>query len=399
MKYNFSERTKVISKKQQEFIYFKDKVKSLMEEGKTIYDFSIGDPKEPKDPIIAKNIKKAVKKYEKSGYPQFGGEKIFLEACAEYMKKRFNIDFDPYTEICITNGVKTALDYFTATIIENGDMAICPVPSYPPYISNTKDYGGDVYLLPMIEENNFLLDFNTVPKNILNKTKIIFLNYPNSPTGAVANIDYYKKITKWAEDNNIIIASDEGSYIDIYYDINDKPISIFNGKDNKNGIIAFYSLSKRNNMINDRVGFVCGDKNIINVYKQLQNRKMGGVPPYIQEVATIAIKDKKYHDYLIKQYSQKFDLVVNTLNSIGIKTNKSKGSFYLWIKAPNNMTGKEFAEKLLNIGIAVIDGALISEEVNGIDPALNYIRMALVPLLNDIKKACKIIVNNYDKII
>lgn len=389
---SFSNKTNTTNKKQLDFIYFKDKVNQLKKQGYIIYDFSIGDPTSKKDPIVVENIEKAVKKYESAGYPKYGGEEEFLVAISKYMKKRFNIDFDYKTEICVTNGVKTALDYFAQIVINEDDIAICPVPSYPPYINNTKDYGGKVVLSPLLEENNFLMDFSKIGKNILDKVKVIFINYPNSPTGAIATLDYYKQLTKWAEENNIIIASDEGSYIDIYYD--EKPISIFNGKDTKDGIVAFYSLSKRNNMINDRVGFICGDKKIIEKYKQLQNRKMGGVPPYIQYVAGMAIENEDYNEVINKEYREKFDLITDAFNSIGIKCKPSKGTFYLWIKAPNNMTGSEFSKKLLDVGIAVIDGALLSEEVDGVDPAINYIRMALVPNLDDIKKVCNIIKND-----
>ena len=387
----FSDKTKTTNKKQLEFIYFKDKINMLKKEGKTIYDFSIGDPTSKKDPIVLENIEQAVKKYENAGYPKYGGEEEFLIAISNYMKTRFNIDFNYKTEICVTNGVKTALDYFSQITINNRDISICPTPSYPPYINNTKDYGGEVVLLPLLEENNFLMDFEKISKDILKKTKVIFINYPNSPTGAIANLDYYKKLTKWAEENNIIIASDEGSYIDIYYD--EKPISIFNGKNTKDGLIAFYSLSKRNNMINDRVGFVCGDKAIIEKYKQLQNRKMGGVPPYIQYVASLAIQNEDYNKTINEEYKKKFDLITTAFNSIGIKCEPSKGTFYLWLKAPNKMTGAEFSQKLLEVGIAVIDGSLLSENVNGIDPAIDYVRIALVPSIEDIEKACYIIKN------
>ena len=148
---NFSNKTKTTNKKQLDFIYFKDKINKLKKEGETIYDFSIGDPTSKKDPIVLENIEKAVKKYENAGYPKYGGEEEFLIAISKYMKRRFNVDFDYKTEICVTNGVKTALDYFSQIIINNGDLSICPTPSYPPYINNTKDYGGEVILLPLLE--------------------------------------------------------------------------------------------------------------------------------------------------------------------------------------------------------------------------------------------------------
>ena len=182
------------------------------------------------------------------------------------MKKRFSVDLDSETEISSNIGSKESIFNFPEAFINPGDLVICPSPGYPPMKTGTIFAEGTPYFVPLLEKNNWLIDFESIPEEIAQKAKIIWLNYPNSPTGAIANREYYEGLTGWADKNNVIIAADEGCYIDIYFD--EKPISILEVA--REGIVAFYSLSKRNNMTGYRVGFVAGDSKVIDIYKRLK---------------------------------------------------------------------------------------------------------------------------------
>lgn len=394
MNIEFSKRLKTNSSSNYEkFMSLKQKAQDLRNSGIDIIDFTIGDPKEATDSHVINAIHQKAKERASSGYPTYTGEKSFKISCIEYMKREHSVDIDLAKEICITHGGKDAINHFALSIIDDDDLVICPNPCYPPYIGSTKDAGGDVYFTNLEEKNNFLIDFKSIPDEIAKKAKLIWINYPNSPTGVNASINWYKELIFWAEKYNIVIASDEGCYIDLNYKDREKPLSIFEIKGNKNGIIAFYSLSKRNNMTGYRVGFVCGDEKLISAYKTIQNRRSGGVPSFIQDVAALAIADNDFTSSMIDLYDKKKNIILAALSKIGLEIYNPDIAFYIWQKTPGNLSGLEFAEILLDKGIMVTPGEFLAETVDGINPGRNYVRFALVPELEKVILAGKIIEN------
>ena len=221
-----------------------DKVAALRNDGVKIIDFGVGDPSEPTPDFVIEKLIEFGRKHAASGYPSYIGSKDFRGAAAAYMQKRFGVELDPEREISSNLGSKEAIFNFPEGFINPGDIVICPSPGYPPMKTGTIFAEGIPYYVPLLEENGFLIDYDSIPQDIAVKAKIIWINYPNSPTGAVASRDYYEGLINWAHKNDIIIAADEGCYIDIYFD--EKPMSIL--EVSREGIVAFYSLSKRNNM-------------------------------------------------------------------------------------------------------------------------------------------------------
>jgi len=379
-----------------EFMALKAKVADMRAQGQEVIDFTIGDPKEPKDPIVLEKMLKYLEARKCSGYPTYTGEVNYKKACSEYMKKRFNLSFNADTEICATTGSKTAINLFALAMVDEGDLVICPTPGYPPYIGSTRDAGGEPYVVPLLEENDFLIDFDSIPDDIADKAKMIWVNYPNAPTGAVASEEYYESLISWSRKHNIVIASDEGCYMDLAYDRGNQPLSVFNSARDKDGMVAFYSLSKRNNMTGDSIGFVAGDKKLVEGFKSIQNRRSKTPPSYIQDVGADVLASTEYTDYMVDQYRQKRDLMVGALESIGLEVKKPDVAFYLWQKIPEGMTGMEFASNLLKIGVVVTPGELLSQEVEGFgNPGQDYVRFALVPELDSVAKAAQKITENY----
>ena len=374
-----------------------DRVTALKEKGITPIDFGVGDPSDPTPNFVIEALNKGAIKHAKSGYPSYIGLKEFREAAAQYMQRRFNVSLNPETEITSNIGSKEAIFNFPQAFLEQDDYVIIPSPGYPPMKTGTTFAGGKCYFTPLLEKNNFLIDFESIPKEIAEKAKIIWLNYPNSPTGAVATKEYYKKLIDWAHTHNIIIAADEGCYIDIYFD--EKPLSILEVA--KEGIVAFYSLSKRNNMTGYRVGFVCGDEKLISIFKRLKTNIDSGTPNFIQEAAIAALDNDTHCQEMCASYSQKADILLEALKQIGLETHKPKATFYLWQKVPTGMSDIEFAKRLLSpeIGIVVTPGSLISDKCDdGINPGENYVRFALVSSIEEVKLASQLLIDNQKKI-
>lgn len=362
------------------------KVEALRAQGVTPIDFGVGDPTEPTPDYIAECLTPSARAHATSGYPNYNGSKKFRSAAAEYMLRRFGVTLNPETEISSNGGSKEAIFNFPEAILEPGDIVICPSPGYPPMKTGTIFAEGRPYFVPLLEKNGFLIDYAAIPEHIAQQAKMIWLNYPNSPTGAVASREYYKGLIEWAHRNGIIIAADEGCYIDIYFD--NKPPSIL--EVGREGIIAFYSLSKRNNMTGYRVGFVCGDEKLMSIYKRLKTNVDSGVPNVIQDAAIVALADDTHVESMRRLYKEKRDTLLSALRSIGLTTTEAEATFYVWQKVPGSDVG--FAKKLLDpsIGIVVTPGSLISDMCEGdINPGEGYVRFALVPPLEDIREAAK----------
>lgn len=371
-------------------------VAKLKEEGVTPIDFGVGDPTAETPKFIRNAVKDAIDIYTTTGYPSYIGQLKYRETIVGWMKRRFGVTLDPHTEICSTIGSKEAVFHLPEAFIDKGDIVILPNPGYPPMKTGTIFAGGIPYFVSLKEEDNFLLDYKSIPEDIALRAKIIWINYPNSPTGACATREYYEGLIEWAHKHNIIIAADEGCYIDIYFD--KKPISILEIA--KEGIITFYSLSKRNNMTGYRVGWVAGDKEIIEKFKKLKTNIDSGTPDLIQAGAIAALYDETHSEMMRSEYKEKRNIMLEAFKQAGWENCKSEATFYLWLKTPKGTNSVEFAKQLLNkkLAIVVTPGAWISDtDKDGINPGENYVRFALVPPLPEVKIAAERIKKFYSK--
>lgn len=363
------------------------KVEELRTRGIEPIDFGVGDPSEPTPDFIIQNLSAFGEKRAHTGYPSYIGSDEFRVAAAEYMRRDFGVLLDPKREICATIGSKEAVFNLPEAFINPGDIVICPSPGYPPMKTGTIFAEGRPYFVPLLQKNAFLIDYKSIPNDVAKNAKILWLNYPNSPTGALASLEYYKGLIEWAHRYEIIIAADEGCYIDIYFDT--KPHSIL--EIDREGIIAFYSLSKRNNMTGYRVGFACGDEKVIDIFKRLKTNIDSGVPNIIQDAAIAALSDDAHVESMRDLYRKKKELLLATLQDIGLERSTSDATFYIWQKIPGG-DDVAFATRLLDpsIGIVVTPGSLISDVCEGgINPGAGYVRFALMPSLEKIHEASK----------
>ena len=359
------------------------KADSLRKKGVKVIDFGVGDPKSPTPNFVIDNLSNFAKNRASSGYPSYIGNINYRQACAKYMKREYNVDLNPETEISSTIGSKEAIFNFPTGFINPGDVVICPTPGYPVYKTGTKFRNGKVYFTPLLEKNNFLIDFALIPDSIAYKAKIIWTNYPNSPTGASAPKEWLQVLVSWAKHFNVIIAADEGCYNDIYFE--EKPISLLEIQ--KEGVITFYSLSKRSNMTGYRVGFVAGDERIISGFKKVKTNIDSGTPTFIQDAASLALNDQVEVLKMREEYKKKRDIMTDALTSCGLEAPKGDSTFYLWQKVPKELNSIKFAKALVELGIVVTPGQLISDEADGINPGQNFVRFALVPSIEEITEA------------
>lgn len=365
-------------------------VDKLVAELNNPIDFGVGDPIDPTPDFIIESLTPAAKKHATSGYPSYIGSKPFREACANWMKNRFQVDLDPETEITSHIGSKEAIFNFPEAIINPGDYVLCPSPGYPPYKQGTRFAEGIPYFYPLLSENNFHPDLDQIPEEIAKKAKIMWICYPNSPTGKTATAEDFKKIYIFCQKHDIIMASDE-PYSEIYFD---KPtISALSVA--KKGVVVFQSLSKRSRMTGYRVGFVAGDPEIIATFRKLKTNIDSGTPNFVQEAAITALADESHVEQARSEYAEKLEIMRTALAKLGLKSFTTEGTFYIWQEVPEGDTSLTFAKKLLDPEIAIIvtPGEWISDECDykgqKINPGKQFVRFALVPTVEQVKEAAR----------
>ncbi|MCF7836112.1 aminotransferase class I/II-fold pyridoxal phosphate-dependent enzyme [Candidatus Gracilibacteria bacterium] len=367
-------------------------VESLREKGVEPIDFGVGDPVDPTPKFIREATKKAIDDFAAAGYPSYIGSEDFRETIAAWFEKRFEIRLNPATEVTSSIGGKEAVFNFPLAFIDAGDVVLIPTPGYPPYARGTEFAGGEPYFLPLLPENNFLPDLEKIPAEIAKRAKILWLNYPNSPTGRNAPDEFFEKAVKFCETNEIILASDL-AYSEIYFDAKPKSILQFARKN----VVEFHSLSKRSRMTGYRVGFVVGDSEIVDAFKKVKTNIDSGTPNFLQAAAIAAFADEKHVTDSIEEYREKRDILISALEAVGLEKAQSEATFYVWQKVPDGMSSEDFAKKLLAPEIAVVatPGSWISDETaEGLNPGEGFVRFALVPTVEQVREAADRIRNN-----
>lgn len=362
-------------------------VEKLKTMGITPIDFGVGDPTAPTPDVVRKATQKGIILRKSSGYPSYIGMPEFRQSIAQWTLKRFGVHLDPATEISSTIGSKEAVFNFPEGIVNPGDYVIIPSPGYPPYTRGTLFAEGIPYYIPLLPENKFLMDPIPIPEEVSKKAKIMWINYPNSPTGTVAPLSYLKEVVEFGKRYNIIIASDE-AYSEIYF--NEPPHSIL--EITKEGVIVFNSFSKRSAMTCYRVGWVAGDKQIIDIFKKVKTNIDSGTATFIQDGAIAALSDETHVEKMRAEYRIKRDLLVDAFKDIKLPDCTPEATIYLWQKVPAGMTSVDFARKLLSPDIAIVTtpGAWISDKTDsGLNPGEGYVRFALVPSIRDTREAAR----------
>jgi len=361
-------------------------VDALKARGVEPIDFGVGDPTVPPPPQAREAAARGIEKHKCAGYPSYVGMPEYRRAIADWTRRRHGIELDPDTEITSTIGSKEAVFNFAEAFVDPGDVVIVPTPGYPPYTRGTLFAEGRVYYVPLLPENGFLIDLDAIPAEVAGAAKVLWLNYPNSPTGAVAPRWFLEKAVEFGRAHDIIIASDE-AYSEIYY-TDEPPISALEVE--KEGVVVFQSLSKRSAMTGWRVGWVAGDERIVSTFKKVKTNIDSGTPNFVQEAAIAALADEEHVSESRRTYARKRDILADALVASGLEDCRPAATIYLWQKAPQGCSGVEFARRLLEPEIAVVTtpGEWISNRTEaGLDPGEGFVRFALVPGIEETEEA------------
>ena len=382
MKINQSQRVAGIGS--YAFADVDNEVAKLKKEGIEPIDFGVGDRKEPTPGLIRNECKRAIDKEKEAGYPSYIGSPSYRDKIAEWTQKRFSVSLDTSKEICSTIGAKEAVFNFHAGIVNPGDYVLVPNPGYPPYERGTTFAGGKVHFMNLLKENNFLPDLESIPKDVVKKAKLMWINYPNNPTGALATKEFLKGAVDFGADNDIIIGSDE-CYTEIYFE--EKPLSILNIA--REGVFAVQSLSKRSAMTSYRVGWLAGDSRIIDIFKKVKTNIDSGTPQFITDAAIAALSDESHVEEFRNLYRKKRNIIADAFKAAGLEDCRPDSTLYIWQKI--NGSSVEFAKKLLAKDIAIVTtpGNWISCSANGANPGEGYIRLAMVPTVKECKIAAE----------
>ncbi len=356
--------------------------RAAIEKGVKVIDFGIGDPDQPTPKFILEAMSKAIKDGKNHHYPLDRGSLLFRQAISQWCKKRFGVQFDAMTEILPIIGSKEAIAHLPLAFINPGDTVLVPDPCYPPYKSGTLFAGGKSYLMPLKEENGFLPDLDAIPSEIVKSAKIIFVNYPNNPTGAIAPRAFYEKLVRWAIQNKILIASDV-AYSEVYFG-QQKPLSIFEIPGAREVAVEFHSLSKTCNMTGWRVGFAVGRAEAISALLRVKSNMDSGVFTAIQMTAVEALKNSfGFSKKTNIMYRKRRDLLVAGLKSMGFPVGPNPATFYVFTRLPQGITDSTvFCKGLLEkAGIVATPGVGFGAAGEG------YIRFALTVPEAEIREA------------
>lgn len=362
-----------------------------------LIDMGVGEPDWPADSIVVKALAEEAGKAENRWYAD-NGIPEFQEAAAQYLERIYGLSgLNPAENIIHGIGSKPVLAMMPLCFINPGDILLTTVPGYPVTATYTKYLSGEVYNLPLHESNSFLPDLGSIPGNVLKNAKLLYINYPNNPTGAVADKDFFSRVADFARKNNIVVIHD-AAYSALTYD-GYKPLSFLSAEGAMDVGLEIHSLSKAFNMTGWRIGFVCGNPKAVKAYATVKDNTDSGQFRAIQKAGIQAFKHTEITDKTITKYSRRFDLLVSALNEIGFDARKPKGSFYCYVKAPAGTrngkvfnTASEFSEYLIH-------EALISTVPW--DDAGKYIRFSVTfeadterkesEVINEMKKRMKLL--------
>jgi len=353
------------------FVEITRKIAEKRAKGEDVVSFAIGDPDIPTPSHVVDRLCQAARDPVNHRYPETEGLPELRRAIAQWYRQRFNVSFDPDTEVLPLLGAKEGIAHIALCFIDPGDTALVPDPGYPVYSIGTTLCGGRPYYLPLYEKNGFLPDLGSLPEYIAKRAKLLWINYPNNPTGAVADLKFFERVAKFAQQHDVAVCHD-GPYTEVAFD-GYQPVSFMQAAGAKEVGVEFHSLSKSYNMTGWRIGMVVGNATMVDALKRVKSNLDSGIPQAIQYAAIEALTGpqdciKEHNDI----YQRRRDLVVEMLNSIGLKTTAPKASLYVWAKVPEGYTSAEFTADLLEqVGVVVTPGSGYGQNGEG------YVRLSL----------------------
>src|SRR3984957_20145915 len=306
---------------------------------RTLLDYGIGENDDMAPLLVRDALKREVDRVENRGYAD-NGIAAFKEAAADFMQKVFGVTLDPVTEVNHAIGTKPAYAMLPAVFINPGDVTLMTVPGYPVAGTHTRYYGGEVYPLPLRAENGFFPDLGAIPTDIRRRAKMMVINYPNSPTGATATQEFYRRVIDFAHTNQIVVVQD-AAHILLSYD--GPPFSFLQVEGAKEVGIEVHSMSKGFNMIGWRMGFVAGHPKIVQAFADVKDNCDSGQFMAVQQAARAALEMPEIGDQVREKYRRRLQKLVAALSKVGFQAKMPGGTYFLYVPTPKAAGDRSFA--------------------------------------------------------
>ncbi|WP_342533823.1 pyridoxal phosphate-dependent aminotransferase [Lysinibacillus sp. FSL K6-0057] len=356
----------------QFFAALVQKVNTALEEGRDVINLGQGNPDQPTPPHIIQALQEAAENPQNHKYSPFRGIAELRQAAADFYQREYHVELNPDTEVAILGGTKIGLVELPLAVLNPGDTMLLPDPGYPDYLSGVVLGDVNFEVMPLFAENDFLPDYDALSDEVKEKAKLLYLNYPNNPTGGTATLAFFEETVRFAKEHNIIVSHDF-AYGAIGFDGN-KPISFLQAEGAKEVGIEMYTLSKTYNMAGWRIGFAVGNAEIIAAINLIQDHLFCSQFPAIQQAAAVALTaSQQCADELRATYERRRNVLIEEAQRIGWHVTAPKGSFFAWLPVPLGYTSEQFADLLLEkTDIAVAAGNGFGQYGEG------YVRIGLL---------------------
>ena len=364
------------------FVRLNEAAARVAARGVPVLDFGMGDPREPTDPKIKQALIDGLR--DRMGYPAAVGLPELREAIATWAQRRFGTTLDPDTEIIPTLGSKEAIFSFAQVVldVESGrDIVAYTEPGYPVYERGALFAHARALALPLMEEHRFLPDLDAIDEWTWNSVAVLWINYPNNPTGATAPLGFYERLSELARKHRFVVASDE-AYTELWFD--EPPASALQLADRTN-VVVFNTLSKRSSMTGYRSGFVAGDPELVAALKAFRPTVGTAPQEFVQRASVVAWGDETHVERMRALYARKRALFLDLFARKGIRVAGSEATMYLWLAVPAGESSEDFAERLLEYGVLFAPGSYLGAAGEG------YFRVALVPSEEECARAVEIL--------
>lgn len=354
--------------------HFADAKKKIAERkaaGVDVISLSMGDPDLPAPHQVVESLCMALVDPENHRYPEYRGMRALHEAIATWFERRFGVALTPERDILPLLGSKEGLAYVGAAVLNAGDVALVPDPYYTVYLTAVTSVGAQPYLLPLLERNNYLPDLERIPADVLARARLLWLNYPNNPTGACADYSFFERAVAFARRHNLVIVHDM-AYAEVYFD-DYRPVSILQVPGAREVAVELHSLSKTYNMAGFRVGMLVGNPDLVDAVGRLKSNIDSGIFRPIQYAAITALQlPTSWLQERNALYRRRRDLLVDGCNALGLRASRPKAGLYVWATVPDGFTSHGFADWLFDkTGVFITPGSNFGDAGEG------YVRMAI----------------------
>ncbi|MBM7551993.1 pyridoxal phosphate-dependent aminotransferase [Thalassobacillus pellis] len=365
----------------QFFAILAERVQKAIAAGHDVINLGQGSPDKPAPSHVIDRLKTAAEEDSNHRYPPFRGKQNLLEAIAEFYDREYGVEIDPNTEVAILFGAKAGLVELPQCLMNPGDIMLVPDPGYPDYWSGPAIANVDMHPMPLRPENGFLPDYKEIPEDVLKASKLMILNYPNNPTGAMASPEFFQDTIKFAEQHDLCVAHDF-AYGAIGFDGN-KPESFLQQPGAKEVGVEIYTMSKTYNMAGWRIAFAVGNPSVIEAINIIQDHYYCSVFGAVQDAAAEALtSSQKGVDELVDLYEERREALIKGAHAIGWDVDAPEGSFFAWLKVPEGYTSESFSDLLLEEAkVLVAPGIGFGKHGEG------YVRVGLVTEQSRIEEA------------